>query len=225
MSIYNITYSIVSNLLNVPNKRKEKFIAWFAVLHKPLQWLNDLFADDYYAGQLYADFNPFAIYTPGIRITYTDNRNYEFIFDNPFAVSGMPPDGFPDYWMVIQDNFIGANDRVKFNSQIIMIEWELNVWYKNPLPANQIYLGINANPANFWLGASGQTSSTMSKLSQYSTSYLANINTINGNDFTIYVPIALFNTLGTNTANRENNVRRFVNKYKLAGITYNVTTY
>lgn len=225
MSIYNITYSIISNLLNVPSKRLPKFKAWLAVLLKPLQWLQDLFANDYIFGSLYSSFNALTIYQPGDRISFTDNRNYEFIFENPSSLANLPPDLYPAYWLVIQENFIGANDRVKFNSQIIMLEWELNVWYRNPLPADQIYLGINTDNENFWLGQTGEYSSKMSNSGSFATVWLANINTVANYDFTVYVPAALFLTLGTNTANREKNVRRFVDKYKLAGIRYDVQTY
>lgn len=225
MSIYSITYSTVSNLLNVPNKRKTKFIALFASILKPLQWLNNLFADDYINGYQYPDYNAFAVYNIGDRITFTDNRNYEFVKIPDFYVGGVSPTDVGGYWALIQENFIGANDRVKFNSQIIMLEKELNVWYKNPLPANQIYIVNNVNPANFVLGGSGATSSKFSLLSKNSTVFLANVTNFVNSDFTVMVPTALYNTLGTTAANRENNIRSFVNKYKLAGIQYEVQTY
>lgn len=225
MSIYSITYSTVSNLLNVPNKRNAKFIAVFASILKPLQWLNNLFANDYIDGYQYPDYNAFAVYNIGDRITFTDNRNYEFVKIPDFYVGGISPSDVGDYWLLIQDNFIGANDRVKFNSQIIMLEKELNIWYKNPLPANQIYIVNNVNPANFVLGGSGATSSKMSLLSQSSTVFLANVTNFVNSDFTVMVPTALYTTLGTTAVNRENNIRSFVNKYKLAGINYDVQTY
>ena len=225
MSIYNITYSTISNLLNVPNKRNPKFIALFASILKPLQWLNNLFANDYIYGYRYPDYNAFATYAIGDRITYTDNRNYEFVKAPDFYVGGVAPDNTNTYWLLIQDNFIGANDRIKFNSQIIMLEKELNVWYKNPLPANQIYIVNNVNPANFILGGSGATSSKISSLSQNSTVFLSNVTNFVNSDFTVMVPTALYTTLGSNATNRENNIREFVNKYKLAGIQYDVQTY
>ncbi len=231
-SFYNITYSIISNLLNVPSKRLPRFIAWLAVLLKPLQWLQDLWANDYIYGQLYSDFNPITVYVIGDRISFTDNRNYEFIFDNPSLLANLPPDLYPQYWLLIQDNFIGANDRVKFNSQIIMLEWQLNVWFRNPLPAPQIYLVINVNANNFWLGATGETSSKLSSTDIFAT-YLANANVAYLYNFTIYVPVTLSDTWTTETpdvapaisVNREKKVRRFVDKYKLSGINYNVVTY
>jgi len=234
MSIYTITYSTSVNLLLPPNKRTTKIKAFLAALMKPMQWNSALFSEDYIEGMEYPAFNGFAVYFPGTRITYTDNRNYERIYqNNALPVSGQPPDAFPDYWILIQDNFIGARNRAQFNGQIIMLENQLNYWFRNPLPADQIYIGNNVNQPNFWLGASGATSSKMSNLSQYSTSYLANVNNPGNSDFTVYVPVALSNTWTNDvadtapniSANRENKVRRFVDKYKLAGITYNVITY
>jgi hypothetical protein len=48
---------------------------------------------------------------------------------------------------------------------------------------------------------------------------------VNAYDYTINVPIAIFNTLGTTTTNKENTIRQFADKYNLAGMNYNIITY
>jgi hypothetical protein len=60
-----------------------------------------------------------------------------------------------------------------------------------------------------------------------SVDYMGNMPTyITGTfDFTINVPLDLFDTLGTTTTNKENTIRQFADKYNLAGTTYNVITY
>lgn len=221
---YNFDSEQISEQITVPVLRKPRLLAWLKVFTSSVQWLYNLFLD-YKDGNLYSNYNVLTVYQRGDRITWADNRNYEFIYDNTTLTAGLDPSTYPQYWIVIQDNFIGTTDRSKFNSQIIMLEWQLNIWYRNALPLDQIYIGNNSNPSNFWLGASGATSSKLSKLSQNSSSYLANINTVAGTDFTVYYPSAVWATMGATTADKEKTSERFINKYKLAGITFNSTFY
>ena len=47
----------------------------------------------------------------------------------------------------------------------------------------------------------------------------------NTNDYTIFVPIAVFTALGDTNDNRENAVRNFADIYNLAGMRYDVQSY
>jgi hypothetical protein len=225
--IYDIDFEIQEENLNVPTKRKPKTTAFLNALMYPLQWIRDLLFEDYVNGAIYPPWGGFQLHPVGERVTWEDKSNYECIVQN-FGFTGMEPSGGVDsaiYWIKIQDNFMGANQRARFNSQIIILEHALNKWFRVPTIDPQIYLGNNYNPNTFLLGTSGIYSSPLASNSAFTVAYLGNAPTFTATDFTVYVPVVLFATLGNTVQNRENNVRRFVDKYRLAGIAYNVTTY
>ena len=227
MSIYTFDNEIASEQLTPPVLRTTKFLAWLKVLVNPTGWLWQLIFEDYSDGQLYASWTSPTVYALGARVTWTDKANYECI-EGHISNVGLEPSGgiySATYWVKIQDNFIGANQRVKFNSQIIVLEHALNKWYQVSAISSQIYIGINIAPNVFVMGNSGATSSKMPNDSVFMLDYLGVTPNFAATEFTVYVPAALYATLGTNATNRENNVRRFVDKYKISGITYNVTTY
>lgn len=224
MTNYDFDNQQVGEQLDVPELRKPKNLAWTRVFTAPIQYLWEKFMD-WKDGNEYPAFNGLAVYQRGNRITYVDGVTYEFIFENTAFTSGLPPDGFPQYWQVVNDDFIGAVERRKYNGQIIMLEYALNRKFRNPLPANQIYIVNNVTNSNFWVGNTGAYSSTVPKLSQYSTSYVANANTVNQYDFTVMVPVALYTSLGPDANTREKRVRKFVDKYKISGINYDIQTY
>ena len=224
---YDFDNEIITEQMDVPVLRQPRNLAWAKVFTAPIQYLWEKFID-WKDGQEYQSFNAFAVYTRGVRITYTDNVTYEFIFENPLAISGMSPDGFPQHWEVVNENFLGSKERIKFTSQLITLEYAINKWFRNTLavaPTTQIYIVNTPVFANFFVGQTGDYSSKVPKLSQYQAEYVPNIPTINAYDFTIMVPVALYTSLGPTANDREKRVRKFVDKYKLSGISYTITTY
>ena len=77
------------------------------------------------------------------------------------------------------------------------------------------------------MGNSGTYSSSMPINSINQINYLGNAYTYTSfsYDYEIYVPIAVYNTLGTDATNKENAIRNFADLYNLAGMTYSVVTY
>lgn len=228
MSIYDLDTEIVAEQLTPPPLRTSKFLAWLKVLVRPIGWLWQLIFEDYSDGATYSAWANATNYVVGNRVTWTDKANYECIVDHTSATGTNEPSGTVDsstYWVKVQDNFIGVNQRVRFNSQIIILEHALNKWYQVDQLSDQIYIGVNIVPNIFVMGTTGASSSKMPNNSVFMLDYLGVDPDFSATEFTVYVPAALYATLGTNATNRENNVRRFVDKYKISGITYNVTTY
>ena len=221
MSIFSFNTSIITEQLLPPLLRKVKFLAWLKVLVAPIQNKWSLIFEDFKNGNPYTDYLILNSYIRGDRVRYEDNAIYECILN---ASSGNTPLNSA-YWVKVNDTFIGVDERLSYNSQTIILEHSLNKWFRNESATDQIYITTHQiiNTV-FQMGNNGRYSSTMSNLGgttwmgndpSYTTQY----------NFTVYIPTALFLTLGTDTANRENNIRGFVDKYNLAGIKYNVTTY
>lgn len=227
MSIYDVNYQDTSSDLLPPSKRLPKWLAWMYSLVKPIQYLRDLFFDIYIGGANYNIFDPAQYYSAGDRAIWYDNTVVECY--NPFPKLGSvsAPDITPENWRVIQQNFIGVDERVKYNAQIIVFEWALNRWFHNETATDQIYIQTNTTYSDWMLmGNDSAFSSTMSKQSLFSMFYMGNVYSPAAQyDYTIFVPAALYATLGATAGDREAAVRNFANKYNVAGMSYNVDTY
>jgi hypothetical protein len=158
--------------------------------------------------------------------------------------------GNPFYWIKVSDNFIGANERVSYSAQKLIFEYALNRWFNTTfrqpvIGTSDIYINRNSSTTNqfFWgqpppagtinsfFGPSTNTTvSTSIPLSKFFTpgnSFLLL------NDFSINIPIAVYNALynetpvtaGSNTANRDAVVSNFANLLNPAGSSYNIITY
>lgn len=223
MSIYIFNTNFIGEKLVPPALRGTIHLAWLKVILAPIQSLWRLIFVDYKDGSLYARYNSLSAYVRTDRVVYSDRKVYECILN---ASAGITPAN-TTYWVKVNDNFIGASERVKYNSQKILFEYALNKWFFVDPAADQIYIENNIVNGSFFLlgGQDGLTSSKLANNSVDSSSYLGNAYTPTLYDYTIYVPLAVFNAQGSTTANREQAIRNFADKYNLAGMIYNVVTY
>lgn len=229
--LYDFDTEIIADNLIPEVKKKPKYIAWAYSLLRPIQLIWELLFRDYKNGSTYNLYNSLTTYNFGDRVINTNKSVYEATYLDangvPQSFNGVDPTNTV-FWTLVNDNFIGVEERLKYNSQIILLEYALNRWYMVDNTSDQIYIENNYNVNNaFVMGNSGQYSSAMANNSNAQNYFLGNAYTYPdvSYNYTIYVPLALFTTLGTSAANREYNVRSFVDKYNLAGIKYKVTTY
>jgi hypothetical protein len=226
--IYDINFETQeTNILPPPKRLRKMFDYLFSILY-PLQWLRDLLLGDYKTGANYPNYNAFSAYTKGDRVFFFGDKGiYErTVTGSASGLNGPPSD--PTRWMKIQYIFIGTDERIKYNSQIIMLEYELNRYYKVSTTDPQIFINNNSAQTNvFVMGNTGPTSSAMANNSSFSTSWMGNAPTFPAPlpDFTVNVPTSLLSTLGLTLQDQINNVRQFVDKYKLGGMTYNVIAF
>jgi hypothetical protein len=225
MSIYTFNTSTISGWLLPPVLRQLKHLAWLRVLLSPVQTLWQLIFEDYSVGTAYQDWDAITGFALGSRVRYSDLGNYECI--NPAGAFGAIQ--YPlntVYWRKIQDNYIGIDERIKYNSQIIILEYALNRWFMNTAPNDLIYIETNVVTNQFLLGGSSQTSGTMANNSAYQPYFMGNTYSATQYDFTVYFPIALFNGLPpTLNADKEKMIRNVVDKYNLAGMNYDIQTF
>ncbi len=191
-------------------------LAWGKVLSKPLQYLRDLIFEDYANGSNYLLYDNSTVYVIGDRIFYLDRGVYECILA---TLGNLPTD--TTYWRKINDNYIGVRERILYNAQKMTFEWGLNRWFI----CSGIYITNNSLAlSGFLMGETGEYSSTLVNIAN--PSYLINDFVLGGiYSYTIYVPTAVFNSLGTTNTERENIIRSFADNYNLAGMLYNVVPY
>jgi hypothetical protein len=222
MAIYDIDVNFVSTNLTPPQLRKPKMIAWLKTLVIELRFFDFLFR--WYRDSSYTSwniFNPALTYSFNNSVLYTDNCVYMYINTTPTS-GNLPSD--TNYWVLIQDNFIGVDKRINANAQKIVFEYTLNRWFRT----TGIYItNTTTFTTPFVMGISGTLSSSMPINSINQLQYLGNSYTYTSSsfDYTIYVPVLFFATLGTTPLNRENAIRNFADLYNLAGMIYQVQTY
>lgn len=227
MSLYDVDYNNVWQQNTPQILRGQVQLAWGKVLLKPLQYLHDLIFTDYANGSFYPNFDITSAYTLSDRVIYIDRGVYEC---NSGTTAGIVPFNL-NYWRKINDNYIGANERVLYNANKIVYEYALNRWFQtgisNPSPGNGIYIDtLTASTIAFLMGNSGPTSSVLYNSSKLSTSYLVNYYSgSNSSDYLIWVPNAIYNALGPNDTFRTNTVRSIADKYNIAGMLYSVSGY
>ena len=218
MSIYTLDTDFVGENLMPPQLRTAKHLAWLKVLLRPLKCFINLIFNKFQDGDTSNDWKSVTTYTFCDTVKWTDKSIYMCIVASSLNVD---PSNSSD-WIKVNNIFIGANERIKYSSQKLLFEYILNRYFETV----NIYIDNNFVESDvvFLMGNSGETSSLMPNNSVNQIQYLGNTpNYVTAvSDFTIYVPLAFYNSLGTY---KEELIRAFADKYVLAGITYNVTSY
>jgi hypothetical protein len=224
MSIYSYDTGYVAEQLLPPQLRTTMRLAWLRTLLASVKSkYNDIFGvQSYTQGFSLANWSSVTNYAIGNRVKYGVS-----IYEALTANVGLDPEVNTTDWLLVEKDFVGAFERVKYNGQKMVLQYILNR-YLNTTYATipTIYITTNTIDTNgFYIGVDG--ASELGELGDNSNQndFLGTSYTLNQYSFTVYVPVLLFATLGTNAANRENRVRNVVDKYKLAGTNYNVTTY
>lgn len=173
---------------------------------------------------LYFSIKSFAVLD---RINFIDKAVYECILVNPTGIGALNT----TYWIKIQNEFLGIRERSKANAQILLFEYMLNKWFGTsfnyPSSVNDIYIVNNSTASETMImGRSGPNSSFMPRSSTFQANFLTRSYVAQTTSYyTIYVPLAVFNSLASTNDDRENIIRDFANKFNLSGVTYTVTTY
>lgn len=230
--IYTVNYSQLGTMLTPPLLRTPAMNAWTTSLLTPNQSDNQLFTE-YLTGSTYPYFSAGTAYIAGDRAIYTDDAVYQ----NLTGSTGVFPTDSTT-WLQVNPSYIGAEERVMYNSQKIVLEWALNRQYQIlPNPSDPtIWSGAN-HTTQIYIGTNNVTSQRfiISTTETYSSD-LANTGAqiiVNGGqwmgssftpqpatEFTVWVPNLTQYTGITNTS-----VYQYVQNYIIAGITCDVQSY
>jgi len=228
MGFYDIDYNDLVFNLTPQTRRKPRFISWLVSLLAPQKNVSDLFFDVYVGGQTYPYFNPFVTsYPKGTRVTFLGA-----IYEAQRVVTGgaLPTD--TNYWSVIVADYRGVNERVRYNSQKLLLEFILNKWFNttwaqpdDPINPTRPEIYIDSNLTDNQVLTSYFNENAESNVYYYDSltyAYVLNNYTFNQPAFSIFVPLAFFTALGVDA---ELQIRAIADKYVIAGITYDIQTY
>lgn len=223
MSVYDVDYNKVSIQLLPPDKRFKVMAAWVQVLLKSMQWVHDLWINDFRTGSSASLWVNSTVYKKYDRVLYKGSV-YESLIanntDNPLTVTS---------WMLVQVNFIGIAESILYNGNVLVLTYAMNKWFgtvfRQPNNQSDIYITNNALTIPVFRVATIEVNSSK-VYTNTSSEYVVNASnfTVPAN-FTIHCPVAVYNALDTTLVNNDKIFRNFVNKYVPAGITYTIVTY
>lgn len=207
-----------------PDKRYSVTVAFLqAVLKSSVQFLRDVTIGDYRTGSTAPAYTS-GTYAKGQKVIY---NKAEYI-SNKDANTDLP--SVTTSWDLLNANFIGVNERQLYNGQKIILEYALNKWFSTTFRQpggglSDIYLTNNPKGIPvFIIGGVENNSSDI--FTGHSTEYfIDNYSFVSVVNLNINVPVAVYNALDSNSANRSNIIRSFADKYVYAGITYQIVTY
>jgi hypothetical protein len=224
MGLYNVNYTNAGQQLLPPDKRGNVMTRWMAALLRPLQWLVDIKLNMWRNGLPSPPYLVGTTYAKGDIVVY----RYSVYESNVNGNLGNDPLNVT-YWTKVQDNFIGTLERLKYNGHVLVLTYALNKYFgttfRQPNNVSDIFIAVNIKPvAVFLVGDTEAQSSrvyanTSSEFVVNSYAFASYMNMI------IWVPLAVYNALDTDPANRERIIRNFADRYIVSGITYNVSTY
>lgn len=193
MSLFSLNVFRRSEDLTPPKLRSNTITAMLRVLLRPLKWCEDLFFKEFCKGTTAGWYNSGTTYSKYNRVIWQDGAVYQLMVNSSVGIDPTGNALSATNWLKVLDNFIGIDERVRYNGQRIVFEYAINKWF-NVTSAPYIYLETPTL---------GGTSSVC----------------------VIYVPVAVWTALGTNTTSRNNRVKQFARKYVPAGYLITIYTY
>lgn len=181
MSLFVFNPFRISEELTPPAIRKVKMMAWLRVLIRPIKYVSDLFFNDFCKGANYADYNNATVYIKYDRVVWSDLAVYELKVSTSTGVNPTGDSLSSTNWRKIQDYFIGVDERVRFNGQLIVFEYAINKHFR-VTSAPYIYVGdfphgatnINVElnvPIAVWTALGPNATSRNNRLIQFAQQY------------------------------------------------------
>lgn len=222
MNLFKIDFKKQTYDLIPPDKRVEPTPAIIKSLLWAAQYVRDLFLASYREGTEAIE------YTPG-SYNYEDQVIYNNSVYQSLENSNTADPTDTTKWRLIQSNFIGSEERAKYNGHKLNFEYALNKWfhtvYRQPPDVSDTYIeNTPLPPAIFRVGGTEAISSSVS--SYVSSEFVFEEETyLDGYNYTIWIDHHVYDTFGTSAEEREQYVRNFADKYNIAGLKYQIQTY
>jgi hypothetical protein len=226
MSLYSHNWAGFLRVLTPRNKRKSKILAFLGAVISVVDYLYTRTIKQFFQNGLYIDYSGAETYEKYDVVKYGFNV-YECIVSSS---NGVVPANTTN-WRRLQNNYKGAFERSKILSGRISLEKYLNDFYTTsfnyPSSSNAIYISTNSNDITQQYSSpfEKQTSKVTDTggASRYFTG--SSFSVYSQNNFTIYVPLAVWTAIDTTDSKREGQVKNLIINYVPSGLTFNVTSY
>lgn len=239
MPTYDYNISQATQELLPPSKRKTNNLAYLGAPGYILQRFHTLFFNTYAGGNMALDWVSGGTYKYEDQVRYTDNyrynnRIYELVNKDGVAGLTTPPSQDTTNWILVQNNFIGVSERVRYTAPKVVIEYALNKWFKTvfrqPALVSDIFITKEVvDNYTFIIGDTEEESSEIDYSDTLQRSYINETYITNKKLFAINIPLAVYDQLTTQPSGysdtKDRIVRSFADNYVLGGINYEVIPY
>lgn len=224
MGLYDVNYTNVGQQLLPPDKRGTAMSRWVGAVLRPLQWLVDIKLNMWRNGSTAPPYLNSTTYAKGDLVIY----RYSVYESNVNGNLGNDPLN-TTYWTKVQDNFIGTLERLKYNGNVLVLTYALNKYFgtvfRQPNNVSDIYISLNPKPISVFRSGDTEAQSSVVYLNTSSEFVVNAYSFLSYTNMIINVPLAVYNALDVDPANRERIIRNFADKYVVGGVTYNIATY
>lgn len=129
MSIYNYSVDQVAERNTPPILRQPKLLAWFRTLLRPFQYHVDR-TRKYSEGDPSVDWDVGSFYDKYQTVRFTDNSVYESKINGNIGIDPIGHASSSDSWVKVQETYIGVDERMNYNCQIIVLAAAFNKHFR-----------------------------------------------------------------------------------------------
>lgn len=240
MNIPQIDYDIYAKQMLPPTKRAYPFwYAWVKALVSQSKRLNGIFSE-YINGNTASYYNGSTVYNNGDEAVY-NYQTYKSMVDGN---TGNIPDQNTDKWLLISPSIIGTKVRTRFCYPKLTLEYALNLYFQKALTDNG-FIGFKQPDSAI---APTPSDINITNVTPTYTSFFVFADDIQSDDvylndstgavfdgeiisgastyeFNVNIPSAVYVSINATAAIADTIIRQFLDKYVVAGVTYNIVTY
>lgn len=215
MGLYDINFNNKATELTPPDKLTARLLGFIKALIAPVEYMRYKLLIDFKVGSAYDEWSA-GTYAKGDIVVYKKVL-YESKIDGN---TDTPPSS---NWALYLNSFIGADDRVRYNGQKLVLEYALNQYYstefRQPNLVSDIYIEtLGYTLQGFLIGETEDFSSSVGQTT--SSGFVGSLTPfLQTYNFKIWFPTAVY--AGTN----ESEVRNFVDKIIPKSLNYSIDTY
>lgn len=207
-----------------PDKRYTRMVKWVYNLVTPLETDHFRVFSDYKTGNdTYPVYFFSALYGKGDIVRYGEALYISLISSNFY------PPTETTAWSLYSPSFIGTDERLMFNHLTLVLEWALNrrfeTTFRQPELISDIYIVTNTPAYGPFIVAGSEAISSISYRTDSSDYIIDGYSFAAFYNFSIYMPVAVYDAQGPDAQTRESSIRKYVDKYNTIGLTYNIITY
>lgn len=215
MGLYDINFNNKATELTPPDKLTARLLGFIKALIAPVEYMRYKLLIDFKVGSAYDEWSA-GTYAKGYIVVYKKVL-YESKVDGN---TDTPPSS---NWALYLNSFIGADDRVRYNGQKLVLEYALNQYYstefRQPNLVSDIYIEtLGYTLQGFLIGATEDFSSSVGQTT--SSGFVGSLTPfLQTYNFKIWFPTAVY------AATNESEVRNFVDKIIPKSLNYSIDTY
>jgi len=215
-NFYDIDFDQQAQDLIPPDKRTPATIAYTRAHLKPVQWCRDKILGSYKSG------SNSPIWSPGVYNKYDQVIFKKQVFSSLVNNNTVDPTNAGS-WELILTDFIGVDERIKFNGRKIVLEYALNKRFSGvfrlPITMTHSDIYITKLPPTVFGFLVGQTKGSTVGQTTSSDAIGWPLPFKRINNFQINVLASIY------AMTNETEIREFADKYVAAGLRYTVVSY